>query len=117
EVRYILANGTSNKGAPDESRWIVQGSNDDTNWDDLSAPVGMFSGNSGAGVEYPIALSTTQAYRFYRFVLSTAWTPNSNFTALQQLDFTVDSSVVLSTKDYFLNSAISVYPNPAKSVL
>lgn len=117
EVRYILANGTSNKGAPDESRWIVQGSNDDTNWDDLSAPVGMFSGNSGAGVEYPIALSTTQAYRFYRFVLSTAWTPNSNFTALQQLDFTVDSSVVLSTKGHVLNSAISVYPNPAKSVL
>ncbi|WOD42873.1 T9SS-dependent choice-of-anchor J family protein [Hwangdonia lutea] len=117
EVRYILANGTSNKGAPDESKWVVQGSNDDTNWDDLCSPVGMFSGNSGAGSEYPITLSTTQAYRYYRFVLSTAWTPNSAYTALQQLDFTVDSSVVLSTKDNVLDQAFSIYPNPARETL
>lgn len=117
EVRYIMANGTSNKGAPDESRWVVQGSNDDTNWDDLCAPVGMFSGNSGAGTEYPITLTTTQAYRYYRFVLSTAWTPNQNFTALHQLDFTVDSSFVLSVNDDILSKAIKIYPNPARETL
>ncbi|MFD1616294.1 T9SS type A sorting domain-containing protein [Gelatiniphilus marinus] len=116
QVRYVLANGTSNKGAPDESQWIVQGSNDDTNWDDLSAAVGMFSGNSGAGSEYPITLTTSQAYRYYRFVLSKAWTPNSNFTALQQLDFTVDNSV-LSTANNKLSQALKVYPNPTNSIL
>ncbi len=115
EVRYKLVNGTSNKGAPDESKWIVQGSNDDTSWDDLSDPVGMFSNNSGS-TEFPITLTTTKPYRYYRFVLSTAWTPNSNFTALQQLDFTVDSSI-LSVKDDVLNNAFTVYPNPTNSFI
>ena len=87
EVRYLLVNAASNKGGPAGSIWIVQGSNDDTNWDDLSDPVQMFSTNTGN--EYPIQLTSTKAYRYFRFVLNTAWTPNSNFTALQQLDFTV----------------------------
>jgi hypothetical protein len=89
EVRYRLVNAASNKGAPDGSIWIVQGSNDDSIWDDLSAPVKMFGSNTGG--DFPIALTTTKAYRYYRFVLSTAWTPNSAYTALQQLDFTVAS--------------------------
>ena len=116
EVRYKLVNGTSNKGAPDESKWKVQGSNDDSTWDDLSDPVGMFSNNSGS-TEYPITLTTTKAYRYYRFVLSTAWTPNSAYTALQQLNFTVDNSVVLSVKDDALNAAFTVYPNPTNNFL
>lgn len=117
EVRYILANGTSNKGAPDESKWIVQGSNDNTNWDDLSTSVGMFSNNSGAGTEYSISLTGTKAYRHYRLVLSTAWTPNQKFTALHQLDFTVDSSIVLSTKENILNNEFTVYPNPTNNLI
>jgi hypothetical protein len=120
EVRYIIANATSNKGqtagVDQESIWIVQGSNDDTTWDDLSDPVGMYSTNSGS-TEYPITLTTTKAYRYYRFVLSTAWTPNSAYTALQQLDFTVDSSVVLSNEDNELSNAIKIYPNPSSSVI
>lgn len=112
EVRYMLANATSNKGAPDESEWMVQGSNDDTNWDNLSDAVKMFSSNSGAGTEYSIALTTSKAYRYYRFVLAKAWTPNSNFTALHQLDFTVDNSV-LSVENNSINNDFVVYPNPA----
>lgn len=113
EVRYVLANGTSNKGGPDESKWIVQGSNDDANWDDLSAPLGMFSNNSGAGTEYPIALNPTQAYRYYRFVLASEWTPTNAYTALQQLDFTVDDSA-LSTSDFKMSAVdVHIYPNPA----
>lgn len=115
EVRYKLVNGTSNKGAPDESKWKVQASNDDSTWDDLSNPVGMFSNNSGS-TEYSIVLSTSKAYRYYRFVLSTEWTPNSAYTALLQLDFTVDNSV-LSVKNNAVNDIFTVYPNPTNSFL
>tara|TARA_R110002050_G_scaffold290419_1_gene444120 strand:- start:5901 stop:8717 length:2817 start_codon:yes stop_codon:yes gene_type:complete len=88
EVRYKFVNGASNQGAPDGSIWIVQGSNDDTIWDDLSDPFQFFTSNTGSS-EFSIPLISTKAYRYFRFVLSTAWTPSSNFTALQQLDFTV----------------------------
>ena len=88
EVRYKFVNGASNQGAPDGSIWIVQGSNDDTIWDDLSAPLQFFTSNTGSS-EFSVPLMSTKAYRYFRFVLSTAWTPSSNFTALQQLDFTV----------------------------
>lgn len=119
EMRYKLANGTSNKGStagtPEESMWKVQGSNDDSVWDDLSTPFGIFTANSSPN-EGTVALTTSQEYRYYRFVLSTEWTPNSAFTALQQLDFTVDSST-LSTKDNVLSDAFTVYPNPTNSVL
>ncbi|MBA6154038.1 T9SS type A sorting domain-containing protein [Gelidibacter maritimus] len=117
EVRYILANGTSNKGEPGESKWIVQGSNDDANWDDLSAPLGMFSNNSGAGTEYPIALNTTKAYRYYRFVLASEWIPTNAYTALQQLDFTVDDSVLSVSEFEMATEAIAVYPNPTRGII
>lgn len=117
EVRYILVNATSNKGAPDESKWVVQGSNDDSNWDNLCDPVGMFSNNSGAGSEFPITLTTTKAYRYYRFVLSTAWTPNQKFTALHQLDFTVDDSVLSTKEDNTLKNSFKVYPNPTNNFI
>lgn len=91
EVRYQLVNAASNKGAPDGSKWKVQGSNDDAAWTDLCEPVEMFGSNTGVDVQFPITLNNTTAYRYYRFVLSEAWTPNSNFTALQRLDFVVSS--------------------------
>lgn len=116
EVRYILANATSNQGSSGiESKWKVQGSNNDSTWDDLSASIGMFSTNSGAGTAYPITLTTSQPYRYYRFVLAEAWTPISNFTALHQLDFTIDST--LSTKSNTLSDGLSIYPNPTNSIL
>lgn len=94
EVRYKLVNGTSNKGTVSgvakQSTWKVQGSNDDSTWDDISAERGMFSSNSGT-TEYTFPLTVTKAYRYYRFVLAEAWTPNQQYTALQQLDFTVAS--------------------------
>src|SRR5690606_14969328 len=117
EVRYIFANGTSNKGDEGESKWIVQGSNDNANWDDLCAPFGMFSNNSGAGAEYPMALTTNKAYRYYRFVLASDWTPNQNFTALHQLDFTVDSTVLSIANNSISENDFSVYPNPSESFL
>lgn len=117
EVRYVFANGTSQKGEEGESKWIMQGSNDDTNWDDLCAPFGMFSNNSGAGVEYPLPLTTSKAYRYYRFVLAEAWTPNQTFTALHQLDFTVDSTVLSLADKTLSDHGFSVYPNPSNSYL
>ncbi|ALJ04468.1 hypothetical protein APS56_04635 [Pseudalgibacter alginicilyticus] len=118
EVRYILVNGTSNQGTSgNESKWIVQGSNDDSTWDDLSTPLGMFSSNSGAGFEYSITLSTSQAYRYYRFVLAEAWTPIGAYTALHQLDFTVDDSVLSTNNDSELKTAFAVYPNPSNSFI
>lgn len=117
EMRYIFVNGTSQKGEEGESKWIVQGSNDDANWDDLSAPFGMFSSNSGAGVEYPVTLTTSKAYRYYRFVLVEAWTPNQSFTALHQMDFTVDSTVLSLTDKNLSENGFSVYPNPSNSYL
>lgn len=116
EVRYILANATSNQSASgDESKWIVQGSNDDIAWDNLCEPVGMFSTNSGAGTAYSITLTTAQPYRYYRFVLSEAWTASGTYTALHQFDFTVNST--LGTEDHVLNDGFSVYPNPSNSVI
>ncbi len=114
EVRYVQVNGASNKGAPDNSKWMVQGSNDDTTWDDLSSVIQMYS--SSNDVETAAALTTTKRYRYYRFVLATAWTPNSNFTAIKQLDFTVDASV-LSVKNETLIEDFAVYPNPTNSVI
>ena len=94
EVRYKLANGTSNKGTvgglAEESFWKVQGSNDDTAWDDLTDPIGMYSANSSPNTG-TVALNITKAYRYYRFVLASEWTPNQNFTALQEISFTVAS--------------------------
>lgn len=116
EVRYKLTNGTSNKtAAAVESKWIVQGSNDDTTWDDLSVVTGMFSNNSGTDA-YPLALTTSKPYRYYRFVLSEAWTPNQKYTALIELDFTIDNSV-LSNQKNTLKETFSAYPNPTNSVL
>ncbi len=88
EMRYRLANGTSNQGSTGASRWIVQGSNDDSIWDDLSAIFGMYSANSvpNTGI---VTLTTAQAYRYYRIVLETAWTPSGQYTALQEIDFTI----------------------------
>lgn len=117
EVRYILANGTSNKGVEGESKWIVQGSNDDVNWDDLCDPIGMFSNNSGAGEEFAIALNTTKAYKYYRFVLASEWTPNQLYTALHQLDFTVDSTVLSLSEVEMSTLGIMVYPNPSNSLI
>lgn len=114
EVRYVFVNGASNKGEPGNSKWIVQGSNDDSNWDDLSSVIEMFSATND--VETSATLTTTKAYRYYRFSLSTAWIPNSAYTALKQLDFTVDNSV-LSVKKDVLNDTFSIYPNPTKNVI
>ena len=114
EVRYIQVNGASNKGAPDNSKWIVQGSNDDTNWDDLSDVIQMYSSTND--IETSASLTTTKRYRYYQFVLANAWTPNSNFTAIKQLDFTVDASV-LSVKHETVMEDFTVYPNPTKSVI
>lgn len=114
EVRYVQVNGASNKGAPDNSKWMVQGSNDDTNWDDLSSVIEMYS--SSNDVETAATLTTTKRYRYYRFVLANAWTPNSNFTAIKQVDFTVDASV-LSVKNEMLIEDFAVYPNPTNSVI
>ena len=116
KVRYKLTNATSNKtAAAVESKWMVQGSNDDSTWDDLSDATSMFSNNSGTDA-YSLTLTTTKAYRYYRFVLAEAWTPNQKYTALIELDFTVDSSV-LSTKENVFKDAFTVYPNPSNNVL
>lgn len=113
EMTYLFANGASNKGAPDESEWIVQGSNDNSNWDNLSDSFGMFTSNSAPNTG-TISLTTSQPYRYYRFVLAKAWTPNSTFTALQKLDFTVDSQA-LSVKETSLDTSFTIFPNPSNS--
>tara|TARA_R110002049_G_scaffold73986_2_gene191122 strand:+ start:18250 stop:19755 length:1506 start_codon:yes stop_codon:yes gene_type:complete len=119
EVSYTLANATSNKGAfngeAKQSIWKVQGSNNDSTWDDLSEERGMFSTNSGTSA-YSFPLTTTKAYRYYRFVLAEAWTPNQNFTALLELNFTVDNTV-LSTENNILYNSFSVYPNPSNNII
>jgi hypothetical protein len=114
EVRYVQVNGASNKGAPDNSKWIVQGSNDDTNWDDLSDVIQMYSSTNN--VETSEVLTTSKRYRYYQFVLANAWTPNSNFTAIKQVDFTVDASV-LSVKNETVMEDFALYPNPTNSVI
>lgn len=114
EVRYVVVNGASNKGAPDNSKWMVQGSTDNANWDTLKEPIEMFSASND--IETAVSLSTAKAYRYYRFVLATAWTPNSNFTALKQLDFTVDSSV-LSVDRNTISDSFKVYPNPTSDFI
>ena len=58
EVRYVQVNGASNKGAPDNSKWMVQGSNDDINWDDLSSVIEMYT--SSNDVETAAALTTAR---------------------------------------------------------
>lgn len=114
EVRFQTVNGHNTKGTPGNSMWIMQGSVDDLSWDTLSSPIEMVS--SLHGVETASTLTITKAYRYYRFVLSTAWTPNQAFTALQQLDFTVDSSV-LSNEKRELEDAFTIHPNPTNSVI
>ena len=113
EVRFIFNNGASNKGAPNSSQWKVQGSNDDAAWTDLSANIVMTSANNA--VETAVPLNSLIPYRYYRFVLVHAWTPNQQFTALTQLDFTV--AYVLSVENDVLNDAFEVYPNPANSII
>ena len=117
EVRFIFNNGTSNKGGTtptgNSSQWRVQGSNDDVTWTNLSEIIVMNSAN--AAVETPVTLTSTIAYRYYRFVSAIKWTPNQAFTALTQLDFTVAN--VLSVENDVLNDAFEVYPNPANSII
>ena len=118
EVRFIFNNGTSNKGGTNpptgnSSQWRVQGSNDDAAWTNLSEIIVMNSEN--AATETAVTLSSTIAYRYYRFVSAIKWTPNQAFTALTQLDFTVGT--VLSVENDVLNDAFEVYPNPANSII
>jgi len=75
------------------SKWIVQGSNDDNSWDDLSQPRTMTTANSGDTpieyTEYYIPLTTSKAYRYYRFVLTEGFTSNSANTSLREINFKV----------------------------
>lgn len=96
EVFYKLFDATPNRNADIPavgSTWIVQGSNDDSTWDDLCKPRLMTYANSGVElVEYPnyvIPLTTSKAYRYYRFVLTAPWTSNSTLSALREIDFKV----------------------------
>ncbi|GAA3557296.1 T9SS-dependent choice-of-anchor J family protein [Snuella lapsa] len=114
EVRFKLVNGHDTKGAPGNSTWKVHASNNNSDWVDVSAPI--IAQSSIHGVETAVALTTSEPYRYYRFVLAAAWTPNQAYTALQQLDFTVDDSS-LSIEDKVLNKSISVYPNPVNTIL
>ena len=121
EVRFQIANATSNKGVSSTgeavpSKWKVQGSNDDATWDDLCEPVSMFSNNSGVDKRTPITLNTTQGYRYYRFVLAEAWMPTNVYTALQHIEWTVDASLSVSDKTLFDNN-VSIYPNPTNGFL
>jgi hypothetical protein len=98
KITYKLANAASNKGTNGlSSQWIVQGSNNDVVWDDLCDPIVMSSANTNT--EVTVDLNTTQAYRYYQFVLVYAWEPNSAYTQLQQIDFVVDSSIVVEKED------------------
>lgn len=98
KITYKLANAASNKGTNGlSSQWIVQGSNNDVIWDNLCDPIVMLSANTNT--EVTVDLNTTQAYRYYQFVLVYAWEPNSAYTQLQQFDFVVDSSVVIEKED------------------
>ena len=113
EVRHKLANSTETKGATGDSQWVVQASNDATTWETVSEIITVASNSS---TEIATALSPTQAYRYYRFVLSNEWTPSQLYTALQQLDFTTDTTA-LSIDDTILESSITVYPNPTNSII
>lgn len=113
EIRYILANGTDTKGAPGDSNWIVQASNDDTNWDTVSA---LIIPTLNAATENIVTITTTQAYRYYRFVLNSAWTAGQDYTALQEANFTV-SGAVASVEDDILTASVSIYPNPTNERL
>jgi hypothetical protein len=114
EVRHKLANATSTKGASGDSQWVVQASNDGSSWDTVSSVITVPSNTS---TERATSLTTTQEYRYYRFVLSTAWTPSQLYTALQQLDFTVDNSSLSIDNNNTSKESISVYPNPVNSLL
>ncbi|WP_139958482.1 T9SS type A sorting domain-containing protein [Flavicella sediminum] len=113
EIRHKLANATSTKGATGDSQWMVQASNDASTWDNVSSVITV---PSNANDERTTTLTTTQTYRYYRFVLSSAWTASQNFTALQELDFTVDDSVLSNNKNTS-ETAIILYPNPTNNLL
>ncbi|NCP91220.1 MAG: hypothetical protein GW827_13510, partial [Flavobacteriales bacterium] len=96
EIFYKLFDATPNRNADIPavgSTWIVQGSNDDSTWDDLSTPRLMTYSNSGVEpaeyANYVIPLTTKKAYRYYRFVLTEAWTSNSTLSALREINFKV----------------------------
>lgn len=114
QVRYVLAGGTVAQGAIGQSAWVVQASNNNSTWDNISAVTPIYPVNSGN--ETPLAITeNTPAYRYYRFVLAQDWTPNSGITALQKLDFTVFGSP-LSINDNALSEGITIYPNPTNSI-
>lgn len=62
--QYSYARGSYGSYLTD---WKFQGSNDDTNWDDLDAQTGQVC---DAGVTKLYSIGNTTAYRYYRWLIS-----------------------------------------------
>ncbi|MGB2273427.1 MAG: T9SS type A sorting domain-containing protein [Flavicella sp.] len=115
KITYKIANAASHKGVgSNSSQWIVQGSNDNANWDNLCDPIVMVSANTNTEVSEN--LTTSQPYRYYQFVLKYDWEPNDKYTALQEVKFTVGDQT-LSVPGLGATNTVEVYPNPASSVV
>ena len=86
ELNKIESTDGTTGGNPAAAVWRIQGSNDDSSWDDLTDE---FEGVHQVNTTYQ--LSTSQPYRLYRIVLVNPWTPNNAFAALRYIDFTIAS--------------------------
>ncbi len=113
ELTFFLANGASHRSVEElPSKWVFQGSNDDSNWNNLSDVLTMANGYND--VLKTITLTTDKAYRYYRFVLTESWTSNTPYTALKQINFTVTDVATLSSAATSFDT-FTVYPNPTNS--
>jgi len=117
EVTIQMNNATPNGAISQEiSYWIVQGSNDATNWDDLCSEFRFYSSTSNEN-SLVKALTASQTYRYYRLVLSQAWTPKQPYTALRQINFKIADATSLSNASGVKEIVFGIYPNPSSDMI
>ncbi len=117
EVTIQMNNATPNQNISQEiSYWIVQGSNDATNWDDLCSEFRFYSSTSNEN-SLVQALTASQTYRYYRLVLNQSWTPKGPYTALRQINFKIADATSLSNASDVKEIVFGIYPNPSSDMI
>jgi hypothetical protein len=80
----------------------VQGSNDNSNWDDLTTTQEY----PQTDVYYDVAFTNTTAYRYYRLYLTSSWT---SFDSIYEIYLYIETSdIVEETDDVTISDEISV---------
>jgi hypothetical protein len=104
---YTLTSSNDNPNN-DPKSWVIQGSNDDVNWADLTTQTDvMFDSRNERKV---FAVNTSTAYKYFRLLVSAT---KSTTTGLQLAEWELFGTSISGLKQPNVKNTLEMYPNPA----